>query len=419
MGLNVLTEGNKEEDILERCLAAMQQQGDTIEECLAHYPAQHEKLEPLLRLAVNLNSARSLQASAQFQVSAPLRLQMQIAGQLQPRQAVTAERAFPTGPGAYRKARPGALETRPRLGKSWRVQILVGLLIMLLIVSGVGTVAASAQSLPGDFLYPVKRAQENLQVTITLNGASQARLRLEFANRRINEAAVLVQENRASSIDQALVDYNDQIQSELKYIKQESGLSSTEKSELASLLLSSLTDHQTTLQSMIDKAPESAKGNIERALTASQSAQAQALDVIHKQNGNGGNRVLPTPTPAYSSPTSRPAKLLSATPTPLAATPTPTKPTRPGALPNVTRTPWTTRIPSTRAPTNWATPVPGNILTPRPKPTDWVTPTRRPTRTPVLPRPTTWLIPTHEILPTSWVTRTKPAPISNVATPTP
>ena len=62
------------------------------------------------------------------------------------------------------------------------------LLLVVMIISGVGTVAASAQALPGDFLYPVKRAQENVQLTFSPDEASQAGLYLEFASRRIDEA---------------------------------------------------------------------------------------------------------------------------------------------------------------------------------------------------------------------------------------
>ncbi len=418
MGMNVLTEGNNKEDILECCLAAMQQQGNTVEECLAPYPAHHEKLEPLLRLAVRLNSAGSLQASQQFQSAAPLRLHMQITGQLQPRQDGTPLQVSSSGPRIRRNARQYPFKASPRLGKMRLAQVFVGLLLVLLIISGVGTAAASAQTLPGDFLYPIKRAQENLQLTITLNGASQVRLRMEFANRRINEATVLIQENRSSAIDQALVDYNNQIQSELKFFNQESGLSSTEQSELASLLLSKLTDHETMLKSMINKAPESAKANLETALTVSQSAQAQAVEVIRRQK-NGGNPVLPTLTPASSTPTPGPTMAPTSTPVPPDLTPTTTYPPHSRILPVITRTPWSTLIPSARPPINQATPVPGNILTPWPKPTGWATPTRLPTRTPIWSRPTTWPIPTHNLMPTSWVTPTRRAPFSNAATPTP
>jgi hypothetical protein len=414
----VLTEGNKEEDILERCLAAMQQ-GHALEECLASYPAQHETLEPLLRLAIRLNSARSLQASPQFQAAAPLRLHMQIADQLKPRQDGTRLQVPPSGQSIRCKAPQHLHKASPRLGRAMLAQIFVALLLLLLIISGVGKAAASAQVLPGDFLYPIKRAQENLQLTISLNSASQAHLRLEFANRRINEAIVLIQKNRPSAIDQVLADYNNQIQFELKFIEKESSLSHTERSELANMLLSDLTDHETMLESMIKEAPESAKANIETALIATQGAHAQVLDVIRNQKDNGGNQALPVTLPAYSSPTPPPTKTPTLTPVPPDHTPTPNNQPHSGIFPNPTRIPWVTRIPSASPPANRATPPSRNILTPWPKPTWQVTPPRGSIRTPVWPRPTPWPMPTHPTIPKSRVTPTKQASFSDVANPTP
>ncbi len=65
--------------------------------------------------------------------------------------------------------------------------LAVGLTAFTLIFSGwVATVNASANTVPGDFLYPVKLATEQIQLTLA-NDAQRARLHTEFASRRLDE----------------------------------------------------------------------------------------------------------------------------------------------------------------------------------------------------------------------------------------
>ncbi len=406
----MFTDWNKKEEILDRCTAAIQQQGSTVEECLTLYPAQLEELEPLLRLVARLNAARTLQASSQFQTAASLRLHMQAPERLRARRNGTPPQSILSSLGIHRKTRQSPPETSQPQKRLRLAPFFAGLLLVLLIVSGVGTATASAQALPGDFLYPIKRAQEDIRLTVTLDESSQARLRLEFAGRRINEAAASLKDNRPSGIDQALLDYNNQIQSELKFLNQESGLSLTEQSELANLLVSDLSDHETWLKTMIKDAPQSAKANIETALAVSQNAHDQALQVIRRGSENGGSQSPPTLTPGYPSATPHPTRAPTSTPVPPVPTTTPAH--QPGSvnLQNLTRTPRLTRFPSANPPTNQVTPVPGNIRTPWPKPTGNIISTLRATRTPLLPRPTIQPITTKPVSPNSWVTPTSHSP---------
>jgi len=408
--LNVLTDWNKKEEILDRCTTAIQQQGSTVEECMANYPGQQEELEPLLHLVVRLNAVRTLQASPQFQTVASLRLQMQAPERLRARRNVTPLQSILSSLSIHRKTHQSPHETRNRQNKLRLAPLFAGLLLVLLIVSSVGTAAASALALPGDILYPIKRAQEDIRLTITVNESSQARLRLEFAGRRIDEAATLLKENRLSEIDQALVDYNNQIQSELKFLNQENGLSLTEKSELANLLISDLSHHETWLKTMIKVVPESARTNIETALDASQNVHDRAIQVILKQNENGDSQPRPSLTPVNTPVTPYRTRVPLSTPVPPVPTTNPTF--QPGSkhVQNLTHTPGPARSPSAKPPINRVTPVPGEVRTPWPKPTGNIIPTHRATRTPILPRSTIRPFTTNSISPKSWVTPTNQSP---------
>lgn len=69
-----------------------------------------------------------------------------------------------------------------------RQAVLAGIVsLALLSVSGVA-VAASGSAVPGDTLYPVKRGVEQVHLMLTLGAADDARLHLEFARLRLEEA---------------------------------------------------------------------------------------------------------------------------------------------------------------------------------------------------------------------------------------
>jgi hypothetical protein len=80
---------------------------------------------------------------------------------------------------------------------------------LLLAVVVVGTTGASAQSLPGDTLYPVKRWVEQGQLVLT-GSDGEVSLRLDFAERRLNEFEELLERGdvRLDVLDDATDDMN-------------------------------------------------------------------------------------------------------------------------------------------------------------------------------------------------------------------
>ena len=85
-----------------------------------------------------------------------------------------------------------ALAPRPR-GTAWvilRPALGVGLAAVLLI-AGAGTAAAG--SLPGDPTFPLKKAFENIQVTLTLDDVERVELLGQLADRRLAELQVIVE----------------------------------------------------------------------------------------------------------------------------------------------------------------------------------------------------------------------------------
>lgn len=70
-------------------------------------------------------------------------------------------------------------------------RIIAGAIIVGLFLTGTGTTFASNDSLPGDMLYPVKRALERAQVSLALSDNSRAEAEFAHASERLREVETL------------------------------------------------------------------------------------------------------------------------------------------------------------------------------------------------------------------------------------
>jgi Domain of unknown function (DUF5667) len=162
--------------ILDRCLADVAAGRETIDSCLRHYPAQASRLAALLKLA------------GQVQTAPPASLPVDKRRALEARLMKRASEL---------RARPVSRANTPRR-PLWRrgiVLALTSLAAFILLLSS--AVSASASSAPGDVLYPVKRASEQVRLALSPDGW-QAELHLEFARQRLQELDVLRERGKVS-----------------------------------------------------------------------------------------------------------------------------------------------------------------------------------------------------------------------------
>lgn len=151
------------EDIFARLLEEIEE-GRSIEDCLSEYPDHAEELRSLLHLA-----------GAVKQMPGPV-----------PRPEAVQQ--------AIRNVRQMArTDTRTARRFSWRafmlhpVTVRTALAAVLVIVLGWTTVGLSAASLPGEFLYPVKRLSEQVRYFFTTSSEGKAEMHILFADRRTEE----------------------------------------------------------------------------------------------------------------------------------------------------------------------------------------------------------------------------------------
>ncbi len=175
--------------------------GESLEECLERYPDQAEALRPLLTLAVHIRK-----------LPFP---------QVRPEAAQVARERMLTQIQAHKTTRVHSLWTLPQNLYERAAQVIHGkesvnmklvprlitALLLVCLLGGVLVVNVSANSLPGDALYGVKRAWESAQVTFT-SGQTRTQVQARQAAERVKEIAVLQEQHRA-----ALVEFIGRVQS--------------------------------------------------------------------------------------------------------------------------------------------------------------------------------------------------------------
>ncbi|MBI3286512.1 MAG: hypothetical protein HYZ68_00540 [Chloroflexi bacterium] len=159
------------------------QQGEDIEATLAHYPEHASALRPLLQAVAPLERYQPGQAPAPG--------------------AMAAQRQRFLTHAAHLKAISGPLTANQPAGllglvASWlspllaRVALTAATVVLLTLLLSVGAVLASAGSLPGEPLYPLKRFGEQVRIVLTFNPSSRAELEATFARARLEEIRILL-----------------------------------------------------------------------------------------------------------------------------------------------------------------------------------------------------------------------------------
>lgn len=169
--------GSKKEfnNIFNECLEHLLTGQETVEQCLRRYPEYAAELEPLLRTTVLMNKAVDVKPSAEFRAKARYQMQLKMA------QAKSPNRNYRAVP-------------------RWAIAVCS---IMLVFVLGGGTVLASRNSMPGNPLYAVKLAAENIQVTLTGYEEKKTELYIAMADERLTEMTWMVDNGKTQNLEAA------------------------------------------------------------------------------------------------------------------------------------------------------------------------------------------------------------------------
>jgi hypothetical protein len=277
------------DNILDECLERLLVKGETIEQCLQDYPEQADELAPLLQTALEIKEASAIQPRAEFKARA--RYQFHAAVQ----------------DDAARRSRP-FFARLPRWATV--VTVIVGLLLV-----GSGTVAAAGYSMPDSALYSLKLATENVRLTLTPSALGKAELTARLADRRVAEIIYMANKGDARRVEALTERLNKRLvmlaslapcwgvdeQPEAMLTappkaapsEEEALLSPREardngdvpveadkRARLRGTVIRYAVNHPAALRAVLEKAPESAKQALRRAISVSESGYERALEAL-------------------------------------------------------------------------------------------------------------------------------------------
>lgn len=163
-------------ELVEACLQALEQ-GQPIEVILSRYPEMAADLAPLLQAAQHSRATVSI-------------LRVPLAARARSR-ARFLERAK-----HLRTTAVSPIARLPRLGWAWGSLVVILVLLMSLVI----TTWASAQALPGQPLYPLKRAVEAVQYNLTMDPGARLALAETLDQKRAAEVQALIQQGQRQTV---------------------------------------------------------------------------------------------------------------------------------------------------------------------------------------------------------------------------
>jgi hypothetical protein len=257
------------DDILNECVEQVLQ-GESVEHCLQRYPERATELESLLRVAV---AARRTSSAVEPRPEFKARIRYEIQSRL------------------HSKDRKAEAKRTSMVGWMPRWAVVASCLALVLVFAGTGTVAASSDSVPGERLYAVKTAAEQIQWKLTFSQKAKARLQARFAEQRAWEMAQLAKKGRTGQLESLATRFTahlakmEQLAAQIRASDPEDG---ERISELRQVLYTNMARDLVMLDAAEAKAPWRARTAIAVAkfrLVQEYDKAIDALDELQDQQG--------------------------------------------------------------------------------------------------------------------------------------
>lgn len=249
--------------ILDECIDRILTKGATVEDCLASYPERAAELEPHLRIVTGASRAWSYQPGEAARDRARQRLQAAM------REMEQKERAV----------RP-PIPARRRLFFAFRPVSVFAVFVIVVTVLGstVGTVAASGSALPGEVLYPVKRASEQVRLALELSPTAKAERYLAYAERRADEAVELAERGNTQYVELTIESLNSTLAEASRVASTVQNAPALEN--LKTRLETSAARSIANLQTVIEKAPESKRSKTVEKLQTVNTSYGKVVEQV-------------------------------------------------------------------------------------------------------------------------------------------
>jgi hypothetical protein len=264
--------------LLDDYLGRLQRGEGGVDDVSREQPDAAARLDPLLQTAMRVRAAAP---------AGGLPAQARAAGEARLRAGLRRRVPAPASPGA---------RSRPRLLRPAFVMFSLVAVIAIL-ASGSGVAYASESSLPGDGLYPVKRAVESLRLAVSLTPEGDAGLLLEMAETRLSEVSRLSDLDREDDLPAALAGYDQAVGQLLGLAR---GWPSEADQADLDKLQTRLARHAQVLSALQSKAPQTAQDGLRNALQRSTERQKEVKELMELRGKKPGSlpRGSPSTTPS-------------------------------------------------------------------------------------------------------------------------
>ena len=161
------------QEIVEECIELLRH-GRSLENCLDRYPEEAAELEPILRNAISIRS----DLAADLPLMARNRMRGRVLAQWD------------------RRHQPSRWNfSVPSLFPKWA--FVAASLVLVLVLGGLGTNTAAANTVPGDILYPVKEFREAAQLWFTRSPEAKVEMYTSLVKERVEEVSKMAAREQA------------------------------------------------------------------------------------------------------------------------------------------------------------------------------------------------------------------------------
>jgi hypothetical protein len=187
--------------IVEICLERIKE-GESVESCLSSFPEHAKRLAPLLNAASFSMDIKTPQPNPKAKSQGRERVIAASERLRKKSNSVTDETKSPLLRYARRMINSVRAyfvpKEKPNMKLTYRIAIYA---VITMVLGSFFSVSASAESLPGDPLYSMKRSWENAQLALTFNENAREKLETQFNGKRINEIQALLSQGSAEKVE--------------------------------------------------------------------------------------------------------------------------------------------------------------------------------------------------------------------------
>ena len=170
----------------------------------------------------------------------------------------------------------------------------------VLVLVAAGATSAAASSLPGDALYGLKRATEDVRLALTIDDVARTQLLSELTDRRLEELAEIAK-RRPASAPTATQEYADAVNNFANALDELRSADSEDKRSAAqSLAAATRAKHKAVLDAVKEQLPADAQAGVQKVNDDEQERTAPGNDPGRGGQGGTGGRpsnAPPKPTP--------------------------------------------------------------------------------------------------------------------------